>query len=294
MQHVAIRLAQRMRSTRSRTKRPLTNSVLAAALRRVGRAHGESRERDAGASASTVRGVRNEVVAEQLLDARAAAGGDRRCTTRPLCCSVKPTSGCASATRRNASSQCAHSVASVRRNLRRAGVLKNSSSTVTLVPIASAAGAIGLTRAAVDFDAPRVRLLRGARRQREARHRRRSTPAPRRGTRARRSPRGRAPNAIFDVACRATASANSSRSMPLAVVGDPDALDAAGGELDVDLRGTGVERVLQQFLQRRCRALDDFACRDLVDEQVRQRADRHAISAAGLAPSARRRRRQPD
>ena len=42
--------------------------------------------------------------------------------------------------RRNASSQWPYSVASVRRNLRRAGVLKNSSFTVTVVPLASAAG----------------------------------------------------------------------------------------------------------------------------------------------------------
>jgi hypothetical protein len=41
----------------------------------------------------------------------------------PLCCSVNATSGWASATRRNASSQWPHSVAAVRRNFRRAGVL---------------------------------------------------------------------------------------------------------------------------------------------------------------------------
>jgi hypothetical protein len=44
--------------------------------------------------------------------------------TRALWRSVKVTSGRASATRANASAQCANSVASLLRNLRRAGVLK--------------------------------------------------------------------------------------------------------------------------------------------------------------------------
>ena len=44
--------------------------------------------------------------------------------TRALCRSVNVTSGRASATRAKASAQCANSVASLLRNLRRAGVLK--------------------------------------------------------------------------------------------------------------------------------------------------------------------------
>ena len=62
--------------------------------------------------------------------------------------------------------------------------------------------------------------------------------------------------------------------MPLAVVGDADALDAAAGEVDVDLRRAGVERVLQQLLQRRSRPLDDLAGGDLVDQVIGQRVDR--------------------
>ena len=53
---------------------------------------------------------------------------------------ANPTSGRTSAWRRTASMQCASSVASVLRNLRRAGVLKNSSFTSTVVPCARAAG----------------------------------------------------------------------------------------------------------------------------------------------------------
>jgi hypothetical protein len=48
--------------------------------------------------------------------------------------------GRASAWRRTASTQCASSVASLFRNLRRAGVLKNSSLTSTVVPRLRAAG----------------------------------------------------------------------------------------------------------------------------------------------------------
>ena len=58
----------------------------------------------------------------------------------PSCQTAKPTSGRTSAWRRTASTQCASSVASVFRNLRRAGVLKNSSRTSTVVPTPRAAG----------------------------------------------------------------------------------------------------------------------------------------------------------
>jgi hypothetical protein len=65
----------------------------------------------------------------------------RHCSTSlPSCQTAKPTSGRASAWRRTASTQCASSVASLFRNLRRAGVLKNSSLTSTVVPRLRAAG----------------------------------------------------------------------------------------------------------------------------------------------------------
>ena len=60
----------------------------------------------------------------------------RHCSTSlPSCQIAKPTSGRASAWRRTASMQWPNSVASVFRNLRRAGVLKNSSFTSTVVPV---------------------------------------------------------------------------------------------------------------------------------------------------------------
>jgi len=48
---------------------------------------------------------------------------------------------------------------------------------------------------------------------------------------------------------------------PGAVVGDANPLSAAPREIDVDLRRAGIERVLEQLLQRRCGALDDLARR---------------------------------
>ena len=77
--------------------------------------------------------------------------------------------------------------------------------------------------------------------------------------------------ASFDVACRSTASASSSRRDARAVVGDADAPDAAAFDIHVDLRRARIERVLEQLLQRRRRALDDLARGDLVDEVVGQR-----------------------
>ena len=72
---------------------------------------------------------------------RASALPARHCSTSlPSCQTAKPTSGRARAWRRTASTQWASSVASVFKNLRRAGVLKNSSRTSTVVPTARAAG----------------------------------------------------------------------------------------------------------------------------------------------------------
>ena len=79
--------------------------------------------------------------------------------------------------------------------------------------------------------------------------------------------------ASFDVACRATASGEIVAADARAVVGDADAPDAAAFDVDVDLRRAGVERVLEQLLQRDGRTLDDLAGGDLVDEMVGQRAD---------------------
>ena len=105
-------------------------------------------------------------------------------------------------------------MASVRRNLRRAGVLKKSSSTVTLVPAASAAGAIGLTvpPSTSMRHACGLLLARDASASRDT-DAIDASASPRNPSDAIASRSSTEP--IFDVAWRATASARSSRSMPL-------------------------------------------------------------------------------
>ena len=53
-----------------------------------------------------------------------------------------------------------------------------------------------------------------------------------------------------------------------AVVADADQLDAAFFELDQDRLAAGVERVLEQLLEHRGGAFDDFAGGDLADQEV--------------------------
>src|SRR3546814_6976377 len=60
-----------------------------------------------------------------------------------------------------------------------------------------------------------------------------------------------------------------------AVIADADQADAAFLQVDVDPVRAGVERVLDQFLDRRSRPLDDFAGSDLVDEGVGTLLDAH-------------------
>ena len=58
-----------------------------------------------------------------------------------------------------------------------------------------------------------------------------------------------------------------------AVVGDPDERSPAVAQLDGDRAGSGVERVFDQLLDRRGRALDDLAGGDLVHEVVGKPSD---------------------
>ena len=68
------------------------------------------------------------------------------------------------------------------------------------------------------------------------------------------------------------------RGHAAAIVGDRDQPLAAVPQGDVDARGAGVNRVLDQFLDRRRRPLDDFAGGNAVDEDRRQKTDRHCPS----------------
>jgi hypothetical protein len=57
------------------------------------------------------------------------------------------------------------------------------------------------------------------------------------------------------------------------VVGDADQAAAAGFDLDAQLGGPGVERILEQLFDDRSGALDDFTGGDLVGDLVGQDAD---------------------
>ena len=103
---------------------------------------------------------------------------------------------------------------------------------------------------------------------------RRSRAAPRRGSRRWRS-RSRSPSGIFDVACRSTESARSASSMPRPSSVTRIKPAPAGLDRDLDAFRPGVERVLDQFLDRRRRPLDHFARGDAVDDQRIETANWH-------------------
>jgi hypothetical protein len=128
-------------------------------------------------------------------------------------------------------------------------------------------------RSPFDLDAPRVRPPGRARRDRGARYRgdRRERLA------AEAERRNRLEVDDGDDLRRRVARERERQVLALdagAVVGHADPLDATAGNVDVDLRRAGIERVLEQFLERRRRPLDDLARGDLVDQQVGELADR--------------------
>ena len=76
-----------------------------------------------------------------------------------------------------------------------------------------------------------------------------------------------------------------------AVVGDADQRPPAGFDRHVDAPRAGVERVLDQLLDRRSRPLDHFAGGDAVDQQRIETADGHGgriLEAESSEPNASR------
>ena len=67
-----------------------------------------------------------------------------------------------------------------------------------------------------------------------------------------------------------------------AVVADADQRQPAAGGDDLDPRRTGVERVLDQFLDHARRTLDHLAGGDLVDHRFGKLADRHGGDHTGF------------
>jgi hypothetical protein len=59
----------------------------------------------------------------------------------------------------------------------------------------------------------------------------------------------------------------------VAVIGDADELAAAGFDFDADTRSSGVERVLEQFLDHGRGTIDDLAGRDLIGHLVGENTD---------------------
>ena len=112
-----------MGDQRSRTKRRLTN-VYWPANWCVRGLHGEALERERSGFRLDRRRAVGERVAEKRGNARAPPVREPPMDDAAVVLQREPDLGMASAIRRNASSQCPHSVASVRRNFRRAGVLK--------------------------------------------------------------------------------------------------------------------------------------------------------------------------
>jgi hypothetical protein len=67
-----------------------------------------------------------------------------------------------------------------------------------------------------------------------------------------------------------------------AIVAYPDQAHAAVFKIDVDALRAGIDRVFDQFLDHRRRALDDFAGGDLIDEGVGKLADGHGDEMAWI------------
>ena len=68
----------------------------------------------------------------------------------------------------------------------------------------------------------------------------------------------------------------------VAVIDHPDQLTAPSLELDLDPRGTSVDRVLDQLLDDRTRPLDDLTRGDLIGQRRRQHGDPSACGAHTL------------
>jgi hypothetical protein len=161
---------------------------------------------------------------------------------------------------------------SVRRNLRRAGVLNTAPARSPWcrwrAPRAAAAPPL-----AVDLDAPRCGLAR-ERDVSASRDTAAMLAAPRRESPAWLCARDRLRSKFSMSRGAATASGRSSRSMPIPSSATANQLDAASGQIDIDLGSPGVEAVFQELLQRGRGTLDDFAGGDLIDELIGKRTDR--------------------
>ncbi len=175
------------------------------------------------------------------------------------------------------------SVRGVFRNLSRAGVAKNRSRTSTRVPGAAAAGCGALLRRPRRVISQALPAPAG----RETMRMRLTAPID--GNASPRNPkaeiRSRSSSGNFEVQWRSTANDNSSALMPTPSSATAIKRLAAVAQAHLDPRGAGVDRVFDQFLDRRRRALDDLAGGDAVDQDRRQQTDRHRRNLADRRPA---------
>ena len=169
---------------------------------------------------------------------------------------------------RACAAMCWYSVASVRRNLRRAGTLKNKSRTSTLVP-EPMRGRRGCTDLAVArIHHPGMRGLRSARCQATTGKPRRYSAALRRESPRSRRFRGPRGEAILLVACRASARPMSDASMPTPSSRNPDQSAAAALQFNLDAPRARIQGIFDQLLDHGGRTLDHLAGGDLIDERI--------------------------
>ena len=273
MEDVPIGLAERVREDAIAHEPPVDENILRTTLRRVGGPHREAGQPYPARVGVDARRVRHELVAQELFDARLPA------TCR------EPVHDAAVVLQGERSLRVREGDAPERlvamAPFRRFGAQELAPrGRVEEQLLHGHRGAFGQRRrrdrrhgAALDLDAPCVRAVDGARRERKPRDRGDG------GQRLAAEAQRRDPFEIHDrpdLRCRVT---RYRKGEVLAldaapVVRDPDALDAARGEIDLDVRGASVEGVLEQLLQRRRRPLDHLPRGDLADEEIGQRTDR--------------------
>ena len=244
--------------------RPTSPPTASAASAAADRAGGTATNRSAKARSKTW------AIRSRAPSIAAAVAGRASSSVRPSWTTVKRTSGRARAYPCTTSSARRSSVAGSLRNLRRAGTLKNSEATSTVVPRARAAGSATRTRPpSMRTRCPSPPLGGG---QLDPRHRRD------RGERLAAEAEGADALEVVEAGDLAGGVAVEGEQgvvapHPRAVVGDDDPPLAAGLQLDPHRGGAGVEGVLHQLLDHRGGALHHLAGGDLADQVVGEEAD---------------------
>ncbi len=279
-QEIEVGPAQRARERLVAHRPPIDEQELLGGVRPAeGRQADPAGEPRAVASRVEPDRIQAEVVAERLaqplsealLRRRPAAG---QSNDEPMSvANEKRACGAAIASRLTASAAASASDRSDLRNLSRAGVAAKRSRASTRAPTGAAQGSIDALSPVLDHEpqARRRALPRGC--GFRAATPRRSRAAPRRGSR--RSDRGQVAVGNFRRRVPLDAQREIGFVHAAPVVDDADQPSPAGFDRDLDRLRPGVERVLDQFLDRRRRPLDHLARGDAVDDERIETANRH-------------------